>query len=151
MKEILLATVLALASIAASPSPALACACTNVVPLDRADASDFDEYVAIFSGRVVARSRTLERSTLEVLQVWKGDVPPRVVMMTPALTVNEPLPPGSGSNCDWMYDDGREYLIFALGTSPDRMWAKKCDLTAVLDEAGPGLRRLQEAGLAPRP
>ena len=67
---------LTLALLAAMPIPAQACVCAPraAVPPQQAHPVSFDADVAIFSETVVERSLLKRTITLNVRQVWKGEL-----------------------------------------------------------------------------
>ena len=136
-----LAAVLAAVILAAMPTPAQACACSPIVsvPGQQARPVAFDREVAIFSGTVVEQSILKQTVTLEVLQVWKGELP--YLTTIPILNWN---------NCEFWFEVGKTYLIFGLGDSIATMRAEKCTLTAPLEDAGGALEMLKAAGYRPR-
>ena len=128
----------------ALPAPAQACGCSPVVAVPgQSRPISFDREVAIFSATVVEQSLLKGTVTLDVLQVWKGELTYLTTMQTIGFD-------GSATSCDWVFELGKTYLIFGYGDSIATMRAQKCTLTAPLEEAGEALAMLKTAGYRPR-
>ena len=132
---------LAVIVVVALPVPALACGCAPVVavPGQPSRPVSFDHEVAIFSAIVVEQSLLKATVTLEVHEIWKGELPELMTMRI-----------AGGSTCEWWFEVGKAYLIFGLGDSIWTMRAEKCTLTARLEDAGEALELLKTAGYSPR-
>ena len=79
-----LVAAMTLAVLTAMPRPAQACACAPVVALpgQQTRPPSFDREVAIFSAMVVEASLLKGTVTLDVLQVWKGELTYLTTMRT---------------------------------------------------------------------
>jgi hypothetical protein len=122
------------------PSPAHACQCPE--PSPPADA--FNYAAAVFTGRVITvyaplnipafarpiarwwpglyRSNTLykPRATITVTTSWKGVTSSEVTVIS-----------GEGSGCDYGFEKGREYLIYAYQLDSD-WFVSPCDTVPVV-------------------
>ena len=93
----------------ALPAPAQACGCSPVVAVPgQSRPISFDREVAIFSATVVEQSLLKGTVTLDVLQVWKGELTYLTTMQTIGFD-------GSATSCDWVFELGKTYLIFGYG------------------------------------
>ena len=89
---------------------------------------------AVFVGQVVARDLIAEyryRTTFELDRVYKGDRAQRIEVYD------------TGWNCDYSFEDGESYLVYAYGELDDRLYTSICSRTkpawrAALDTSPPG-------------
>jgi hypothetical protein len=126
-------------------------ACSCVVPertpaQERQDVADqLERAVAVFTGTVTRIDWLTAQFDADL--VWKGELGERVVM---ALH-DGPRPDGTlaFSSCDYVFQMGRSYLVFAQRDRAGRMRAYYCTRTAELKQAQPTLQVL-EAIVTPR-
>jgi hypothetical protein len=117
-------------------SDAEACVCFEV-PRSRAQQKQYIEKelqqaVAVFLGEVVATDSL--KATFKINRVWKGKLGAEVTIRTGARA--EAGGVFVWDSCDWSYQRGQRYLIFAYGSSVEEMKAMKCTPTATEEAAG---------------
>ena len=135
----------------AVPVPASACGCVPIVVPSwqiESERLSLEREFAVFSGKVVTISPR-GAVTLEVVQVWKGDIPQRIIFggdgsSESAISV-------TFTTCDWIFEVGETYLVFGYGESIQSMRAEKCTRTAPLADAAQTLLLLEASGHSPRP
>lgn len=148
MRRSILTTCAVLALWLAAADPALACMC--VVPREpptpeearAALVRDFNEAFAIFTGEVVG-GHTFEVK-FKVDKVWKGNLGDEVVMPTGAIKGEDGM--YSVSSCDYPFQRGEKYLVFAYGDSAEKMQARACTRTKPLGRAGAEAEELDTVG-----
>jgi hypothetical protein len=130
----------------ASALPAEACACVVPVPplnltpgmkakwerdvARREVKEDFMRAVAIFSGEVIADDIVTVRFNLD--RVWKGELPKEFPMSTGIQLTQNGM---SSNDCDYSFQSGKKYLVFAYGSSVSTMRAYVCSRTRKLSDA----------------
>ncbi len=110
--------------------PTLACTCDWPRPPREA----LVDARAVFVGQVVARDLIAEyryRTTFELDRVYKGDRAQHIEVYD------------TGWNCDYPFEDGESYLVYAYGELDDRLYTSICSRTkpawrAALDTSPPG-------------
>ncbi|GAA0375757.1 hypothetical protein [Bacillus horti] len=128
-----------------NPNSTSACSCAEPRPVEEA----LEERTAVFSGKVkdiyiANKGLTLSSVdpvmvTLDVYEVWKGDVPQTVIIETVRFT----------ASCGYDFSVGEEYIVFAYG-EPDALKTGLCERTKPLDAASEELAVLGE-GKRPEP
>jgi hypothetical protein len=118
------------------PRTAGACTCfTSPEPqtsaqITREIAVEVRKATAVFSGKVVARAPLTV--TFLVDSVWKGSVGRRFEMASGAISDAH----GSiTSSCEFLFETGKTYVVFAYGSSRQTMHASQCTFTNALEFA----------------
>jgi hypothetical protein len=136
--------VIGFTALAARESAACVCALSAEKPTaEQARAAlvkDFNDALAVFSGEVIARDTFKVKFKLD--KVWKGDFGDELVMSTG--TKDEGNGMISVSSCDYTFQVGEKYLVFAYGTSVETMQAQKCTRTQPLRSAEQEMKDLDE-------
>lgn len=127
-----------------NPSYSQACSCAEPAPVEE----ELERKTAVFSGKVTDISIPNNRSstwssadpvnvTLEVFEVWKGEVEETVTIQTVR----------DEASCGYHFSQDKEYIVFAYG-SPDKLQTGLCERTKLLRGASEELAILGE-GKAP--
>jgi hypothetical protein len=118
------------------PRTALACTCFSSpepktsAQITREITAEVRRSAAVFSGKVV--TRTPLRMTFLVENVWKGSVGRRFDMASGAVA----NPDGSiTTSCEFPFEVGESYVVFAYGSSRHTMHASQCTFTNALSFA----------------
>ena len=111
----------------------LGCRCAYVQkPAPEFVAEQRSKALAVFSGEVLATD--FEKVRFKIQKIWKGEIKDELQMSTGGKKINDELfelP----SSCNYNFQKGEKYLVFAFGDSFDEMKATKCNLTNKLDKA----------------
>ena len=124
-----------IAAFCLAPGTALACLC-GVIPQKTAAQMATDvrrelaRAVAVFSGEVIGKNVLAVH--LKVDTVWKGELSPEFAMSTGASPHDDGV---TGTSCDFGFEVGRQYVVFAYGRGLRDMHASSCTLTTSLPEA----------------
>jgi hypothetical protein len=126
-----------------------ACACVSREMTSEEDRQDLreqvNEAVAVFAGEVAQLDEVTVHFKVDA--VWKGELGERVVM-----PINEGRTPDgtiASSSCDYVFQVGRKYLVFAYGKSIGTMRAYSCTRTAELAHATKTVDLLDTIGRRP--
>ena len=135
-----------IASLAALPQEAAACTCffpSNVPTSDeikRDIVKEMKESRAVFAGEVIALDTFAVRMRVE--RVWKGSLGEFVEFSTGAQRTAEGTVVIYG--CDYSFEPGKRYLVFARGASNREMKAAQCGFTGLREPARDTERYLDE-------
>jgi len=109
---------------------ALGCSCPTVGTMnptfgqiESARLKDFDSAVAVFSGEVIELEEN--KAKFKVDKIWKGDLVDEIVMVIQLKKDNGIY---VRTSCDYHYELGEKYLVYAYGTS-DELNAHGCTRT----------------------
>jgi hypothetical protein len=126
------------------PARADACACVSMgTPTPQQVRQGIEESVktaeAVFSGEVISAD-TLG-ANLKVDKVWKGS-PGGIARLQHAYLTST----GSAvwNTCDYTFEVGKKYMVFAVPGHAGTLKAEKCGLTAPLDSAKSTVRILDD-------
>jgi hypothetical protein len=97
--------------------------------LRTAVATSLREDDAVFSGEVIETDGLTVK--FKVKKTWKGEVKDKVSMATGAVKFEDGLL--LSSMCDYKFELGRKYLVFA-NASEGKLKASKCSWTGILGE-----------------
>ncbi len=139
MKRAGLVTSIGLAGAVALAAPAAA-SCVAPPPLAQA----IDEAPAAFVGTVTATSNARRWATVEVIEVWAGDV--AGVVEIRGGTADPPGPVGASSSVDRTYREGATYLFLPFGGNGDVFRDNACSSTTRFRA---GLERFRPGDEAP--
>ncbi len=114
--------VLALIAVGATPAAA---SCAPPQPMPAA----IDDAAAVFVGTVTDTSNSERWATVDVSEVWKGDVEPRVEVK--AGPKDPPGPMGVASSVDRTFEGGKTYLFVPHGGSGTEFKDSICSRTTV--------------------
>lgn len=133
MKQIVIVS-LALMAILLSTEGAVACSClrppiNTEEKLRTAVATSLREANAVFSGEVIEMDSLIIKFKVE--KAWKGDVKDEVSIATGAVKSEDGF--FLSSTCDYKFELGKKYLIFA-NSSKGKLKASKCSWTGILGE-----------------
>lgn len=118
-----------------------ASACSCVMPptpqngLDQADAVFAGQVVGVSTGGGFFRGPFTSAATVQVSEVWKGTVDWQVVLTY------------DGSTCDYYFQHGQDYLIYAFERSNGSLGASICSRTALLSSAAADLAVLGDGAV----
>jgi hypothetical protein len=135
MKQVIIVSLTFLA-VLLSTKGASACSClrppiNTEENLMRETATSLREADAVFSGETIEMDGLILKFKVE--RLWKGDFKDEVSMSTGAIRSGDGFL--LSSMCDYKFELGRKYLVFAHG-SKDKLKASKCSRTGILDERG---------------
>jgi hypothetical protein len=101
---------------------------------------DFNDALAVFSGEVITIDTF--KVKFKINDLWKGDLDDQITM----LTGTEKNDDGTftSTDCDYEFEPGRKYLVYAYGPALDKLQAHKCTRTMLLKEAGQEIEGLDE-------
>jgi len=102
---------------------------------------------AVFAGKVIALDRFIV--TMRIDTVWKGDVGAVIEFSTGATRISDGT--FTASSCDYRFEEGAQYLVFASGTSDRTMKAENCGFTARRPSGSDTVRILNEIAPSKRP
>lgn len=148
MRRLIVTAFAVLALCLAAAGSALGCVCVlspKALTPEEARAAlvrDFNEAFAVFTGEVVGGDTF--KVKFKVDKVWKGNLGDEVVMPTGAIKLDDGM--YSISSCDYTFERGVSYLIFAYGDSAEKMQARACTRTKPLGRAGPEVEELDTVG-----
>jgi len=100
--------------------------------------SEYNKALAVFSGKVVEID--VYRVKFEVEKVWRGKFEKEPTMSTG--TINLGNGTSMRSSCDYNFEKGESYLVFAGGASTDEMKATKCGFTQPLKNSEHVIKKL---------
>ena len=127
-------------------------------------AQDFSRASKVFSGKVMeakwvpitGKNVSGKRIKAEVLILrfavdrwWKGKTRDEVVWRTSAIRYPDSNLGLGGSNCEYGFDLGKKYLVYANGL-PGKLSADVCNGTTRIENAGPDIKELQRLKAAER-
>jgi hypothetical protein len=98
----------------------------------------FDSAFVVFTGEVSEWQQTELKFKLE--KVWKGDIKNEYQMSTGTRKISEDL--WESSSCDYTFQKGEKYLVFAYKTDKGDVQAYDCSLTQKLKNAERTIRFL---------
>ena len=139
MKKVPLLTLCIFGLLLLAPKAALACGCPTVTSLEQHTRWSLAAAKVVFTGTVTSMtgdSANRMTTTLKVHRSWKMALPEEVVLT------------GGGSSCDYHFERGGEYLIFA-GEEDGRLHTGACSRNVKLDKAAMQLKILGK-GLKPK-
>ena len=105
-------------------------------------AEQLEKAIAVFSGEVMRLDALTVQFRLE--DVWKGEFGQHVVM--PISAGQNPDGTVAYSSCDYVFQVGRKYLVFAYGKSASTMRAYSCTRTIALQRATSTVELLDQIG-----
>ncbi|MDQ3713618.1 MAG: hypothetical protein M3388_15535 [Acidobacteriota bacterium] len=125
MKKLILAVTIILSPL--FYNTALGCSCPTIgatsEQIRAARLEDFNSAVAIFSGEVVELEENKVKFKVE--KIWKGDLDDEIVMVIQLKKDNGKY---VRTSCDYYYELGEKYLVYAYGTS-DELTTYQCTRT----------------------
>lgn len=143
MRSVLLILFIAMVSLGASQS-AFACTCGSE-PGKRSDAEikaaivkEFNESASVFSGEVVTRDILTVK--FRIMTMWKGDALEEFTMSTGTVKLGEDS--YRTYSCDYNFNVGEKYLVYARWAENNQLVAQKCTRTAVLSNELPDIHEL---------
>ncbi|HEV2881973.1 MAG TPA: hypothetical protein VGX24_11900 [Pyrinomonadaceae bacterium] len=113
--------------------------------------TDFNGAAAVFSGKVVEADKF--KLKFKVNKVWKGEVGKEFVMSTGAKEYEDGS--YSTSSCDYSFERGEEYLVYAYPVDPDThpgstdLQARQCTRTRLAKQAKQEMKELDEITVQP--
>jgi hypothetical protein len=153
MKQVVIVFLMFMA-VLLSTKGAVACSClrppiNTEENLRTAVATSFREANAVFSGEVIEMDGLIVKFKVE--KAWEGNVKDEVSIATGAVKSEDGFL--LSSTCDYKFELGKKYLVFANG-SKGKLKASKCSWTGILGERERFTNelerlKLQEAGSQP--
>ena len=111
---------------------AFACRCLRKKP-----SRDLSHFATVFTGKVTEVDHRSGKTKFQVDRIWKGARAGEIVIS------------GGNSSCDWYFEKGESYLVYALSSPETRTYTThKCTRTGRLADATEDLEVLGE-GQAP--
>lgn len=123
---------------------AFACSCLGQ-PGKRSEAEikaavvkEFNESASVFSGEVVARDMLTVK--FRVITMWKGDALEEFTMPTGTVKLGEDS--YRSSSCDYNFEVGEKYLVYARWAENNQLIARSCTRTRILSNELPDFQEL---------
>lgn len=101
--------------------------------------SAFDEATAVFTGEVIKLDDF--KAEFRIDKIWKGDFARHIIMLTG--TKHNGDGTRTSSSCDYSYESGKKYLIFAYGKS-DELQTGCCSRSRTMANAAEEIKGLEE-------